>query len=86
MKSPETSAPHEAANTIHNGKVPSIQAKVGAKIEIVLAKILQIPMELAVNKVGNNIAFDKYTTLKAPEMPNLENSTKTGSTKVEGAS
>jgi hypothetical protein len=43
-------------------------------------------MELAVNKVGNSIAFDRYTTLKAPEIPNLENNTKTGSTIVEGAS
>jgi hypothetical protein len=64
--------------TIHIGTTPGILAIIGAAIETVLATMLQIPIEVAVNKVGNNRAFAKYTMLKADDIPNFDTSTKIG--------
>ena len=63
---------------IQLGVTPSISAIIGEAIDPVRATMLHKPIEVAVNRVGNRIAFPKYTKLNAIDAPNLLNSTKIG--------
>ena len=82
MKRPAAPAILAVPKTIHIGVTPGIPAIIGAAIETVRATILQIPIEVAVKRVGKSSALDKYTMLKAAEIPSLDTSTRIGRVQV----
>ena len=45
---------------------------------MILAKKLQKPRAVALNSVGNTSTVELYSKTKAPEIPNLANTTKIG--------
>lgn len=70
---------------IQIGVTPSISATNGAPIVTNLANILQIPIEVALNKVGKRTSFPRYTMLKAAEIPNFVNKSRIGKVQVPSA-
>jgi len=60
--------------------VPGTSASNGAPIVAVLAKILQMPMDVTANKVGKTMPFPMYTMKKRPDRPTFAKSTSIGKT------
>jgi len=82
MKNTDTKVMAEMASAMYIGVTPGMVAIRGAKIEAVRAKMLQMPIEVAVKRVGKRTPLPKYTILKAEDTPILAMSTKIGRVQV----